>query len=114
MGKILTIIPARSGSKRVKNKNTRILCGKPLIQWTIEAALGCELSKNCYVSTNCENIASLSKDCGAKVPFLRPNEFATDESPTYTAIQHMISKLNGEFEFLVLLQPTSPLRTSET
>ena len=75
-----------------------------MIQWTIEAALGCELSKNCYVSTNCENIASLSKDCGAKVLFLRPNEFATDESPTYTAIQHMISKLNGEFEFLVLLQ----------
>jgi CMP-N,N'-diacetyllegionaminic acid synthase len=108
---ILTIIPARAGSKRLKDKNIRNLAGKPLIQWTIDAALHSKYGSNCYVSTDCENIAKTAKRCGAKVPFLRPIELAKDTSPTFDAINHMINNLQQTFDYLLLLQPTSPLRT---
>ena len=111
---ILTIIPARGGSKRVKDKNIRSLAGKPLIQWTIDAALNSTFAKDhCYISTDCQKIKSIGQKCGARVPFLRPGYLATDDAPTFDAVKHMIDNLDESYDYILLLQPTSPLRTSK-
>ena len=112
--KFLTIIPARSGSKRLKNKNILELAGKPLIKWTIDAALNSIfVGHHCYISTDCEKIKSIAEGCGAKVPFLRPPALASDEASTFDVIKHMIDNLDESFDNVLLLQPTSPLRTCE-
>ena len=112
--KILTIIPARSGSKRLKNKNILDLAGRPLVHWTIDAALNSKFGKNhCYVSTDCEKIKSIAQNCGATIPFLRPLSLAADKAPTFDVIKHMIDNLDESFNYILLLQPTSPLRTAE-
>lgn len=114
--KILGLIPARGGSKGIKNKNVVDLCGKPLIAYTIEAARNSSYIDNIVVTTDSENIAEVSKKWGGEVPFLRPKELAEDTSTTLEAVLHAIKILenNGQqFDVLVLLQPTSPLRTAE-
>jgi N-acylneuraminate cytidylyltransferase len=113
---VLAIIPARSGSKRLPGKNIKELCGKPLISWTIEAALSEPTLNEVIVSTDCENIAKISVNCGAKVPYLRPKSLAADESTTVDVIRSIIeyySNIGKTFDFVMLLQPTSPLRTSK-
>ena len=80
----LAIIPARSGSKRIKNKNITLLSGKPLIYYTIKQAIKSKYIKgNIYVSTDSEKIAKIAREYGAKVPFLRNKRFARDDSPSY-------------------------------
>jgi CMP-N,N'-diacetyllegionaminic acid synthase len=114
--KILGIIPARGGSKRLPRKNIRILCGKPLIAWTIEQAKKSDYIDKLIVSTDDEEIAKISKDYGAEVPFLRPDKLARDDSPTIDAVIHAIKFLEdkGEhYDIIVLLQPTSPLRSND-
>ncbi|HHY00079.1 MAG TPA: acylneuraminate cytidylyltransferase family protein [Methanothermobacter sp.] len=114
--KILTIIPARGGSKTIPHKNIKNLCGKPLIAWTINNALECEYLDRIVVSTDDLQISKISKEFGAEVPFLRPNKIAEDDSPTIDAIIHSLDFLenNGYHpEIVVLLQPTSPLRTAQ-
>lgn len=110
----LAIIPARSGSKGLPNKNIRILCGKPLIAWSIEAGLQSKYIDEVVVSTDSQEYAQIAKSYGAKVPFLRPNELAQDTSTTFESIKHTIDfykkHLNREFDYVVLLEPTSPLR----
>lgn len=116
MGKVLAIIPARAGSKRLPCKNILDLNGKPLIVWTIEAAKKSQLIDKLIVSTDDNQIANISKQCGAEVPFIRPNELSSDTSNSIDVILHAINfyKENGtEFEYILLLQPTSPLRTKE-
>lgn len=112
----LAVIPARSGSKRVKNKNLKTLAGKPLIEWTLNAALESKHLKNILVSTDSKKIAECVESLGVKVPFLRPNYLAKDTTPTIDAIKHAILKyeklINTEFKYIILLQPTSPLRTN--
>jgi CMP-N-acetylneuraminic acid synthetase len=111
----LGLIPARGGSKRIPDKNIRPLNGKPLIQYTIEAALGCGRLWKVIVSTDDERIAKISKSCGAEVPFMRPSELATDEATTSSVVRHAIEHYGTRGEMpdgIVLLQPTSPLRTS--
>lgn len=114
--KILAIIPARGGSKRLPGKNTRLLNGKPLIQWSIEAALEVEDVSKVLVSTDCEDIAEISRRAGAEVPFIRPTDLAEDESKTADVVRHAIeycAKRGEKYDFILLLQPTSPLRNSE-
>jgi CMP-N-acetylneuraminic acid synthetase len=112
----LAIIPARGGSKRLPRKNVLELGGKPLIAWTIEAALGCSFIDEVMVTTDDAEIAAVAKEYGANVPFLRPAELASDTATSFDAIRHAIdfyrTELGKEFDFVVLLQPTSPLRGS--
>lgn len=113
--KVLGLIPARGGSKGVPRKNIRELCGKPLIQYTIDAALAAEKLDEVMVSTEDEEIAAIAKNLGAAVPFLRPEELASDDSPTIDAVVHVLhsyQKLGKFFDAVCLLQPTNPLRTS--
>ena len=114
--KVLAIIPARGGSKGIKDKNIYPLCGKPLIAYSIEAAKQSRYIDEILVSTDSEKIASVAKDFGASVPFLRPAELASDTSKSIDAILHAIGTLKNNkqmFDVLVLLQPTSPLRSTE-
>lgn len=111
--KIIAVIPARGGSKGIKHKNIYILNGKPLIEYTINAALASKYIDRIVVSTDDIQIAEVSKELGAEVPFLRPNEMALDTSNTIEAVMDVIAKLKlveNEYDSLVLLQPTQPLR----
>jgi len=112
---IIAIIPARGGSKGVPRKNIRVICGKPLIAFTIEVALSSKLIDRVVVSTEDEEIAEVSNRYGAEV-IKRPEELARDDSPTIGAIMHVINRLEekGEyFDIVVLLEPTSPLRKED-
>ncbi len=112
--RILALIPARSGSKGIKNKNIVSLCRKPLISYTIEAAKKCSAIDDVIVTTDSEEIAGIAREYGAETPFLRPKALASDRAKTIDAVLHAIGQLkdNGRiYDVLVLLQPTSPLRT---
>lgn len=112
--RVLGLIPARAGSKGVPRKNVRHIGGLPLIAHSINAGRSANCIDSIVVSTDDEEIAGIARECGARVPFLRPAELATDESPTEQVIDHALRTLaaNGErYDDVVLLQPTSPLRT---
>lgn len=114
--RVLGLIPARGGSKGVPRKNVRMLAGKPLIAWTIEAALAARSLARVVVSTEDEEIAEVARKWGAEVPFLRPPELATDEAPTLPVVRHALEWMErqGErFDAVCLLQPTSPCRRVE-
>ena len=111
--KILAIIPARGGSKGIKNKNIIDVCGKPLISYTLEAANNSKYIDYVFVSTDSEAIKQVSLKYNANVPFLRDSSLATDTSKTIDAIVFSLKQLEQIgliFDYLVLLQPTSPLR----
>lgn len=113
--KPLIVIPARGGSKGVPRKNIKVLGDKPLIQYTIDAAKGVFDDEFICVSTDDFEIKSVVEQLGLKVPFLRPNELASDTAGTYEVLLHAISyyETKGYFpDTLILLQPTSPFRTS--
>ena len=115
---VLGIIPARGGSKRVINKNIRDLAGKPLISFTIKAALGSKLINRLIVSTDNEEIAEIAKRYGAEVPFLRPASLAQDDTPDQPVFQHALkslSKQDGyEPDIVLNLRPTTPFKTPKT
>ncbi len=111
--KFLGFIPARGSSKSIPLKNIKPLLGKPLIAYTIEEALKSEYLERVIVSTDDSQIAEIAKEYGAEVPFIRPGELARDISPTLPVLQHALMFLESEGytpDFVVLLQPTSPLR----
>jgi CMP-N-acetylneuraminic acid synthetase len=108
---LLAVIPARGGSKGILGKNTKLLSGKALIAWTIDAAKQAKCIDRIIVSTDDSKIKKVAEQCGAEVPFLREAKFSTDESPTIDLILDVVQRLPG-FDWLLLLQPTSPLRTS--
>lgn len=113
--RILAIIPARGGSKGLPRKNVLPLLGKPLIAWSIDAAKASAFLDEVIVSTDDNEIAAVAKQFGAEIPFIRPRELASDSAKTLDVILHALSELatrGQQFEVLVLLQPTSPLRTS--
>lgn len=114
--KILAIIPARGGSKRIPGKNIKLLAGKPLIAYTIEAAKKSKLIDKIVVSTDDEKIAEVSKQYGAET-IIRPKELAQDETPTLPVMLHVLNILKEkeqyEPDFIILLQPTCPLRNEE-
>jgi CMP-N,N'-diacetyllegionaminic acid synthase len=109
---ILAIIPARGGSKGIPRKNIKPLMGKPLIGWTIDAVKQASCIDRIIVSTEDEVIASVACDLGADVPFMRPAEIAADDTPGVAPVLHAIEQL-PEYEWVLLLQPTSPLRSAE-
>ena len=113
----MAIIPARAGSKGLLGKNIKPLCGKPLIAWSIEAGLSSQYIDEVMVTTDGEDIASIAKKFGASIPFLRPPELASDTATTFDAVKHVIDfyaqKMQKKFDYVVLLQPTSPLRKKD-
>ena len=109
---VLAIIPARGGSKGIPRKNIKALMGKPLIGWTIDAAEKSSCVDRIIVSTEDEEIASIACKLGAEVPFIRPEELATDDTPGISPVLHVISQLK-DHDWVLLLQPTSPLRSAE-
>ncbi|MBO1519721.1 cytidylyltransferase domain-containing protein [Oceanisphaera pacifica] len=113
----IAIIPARGGSKRLPGKNIKPLAGKPMIAWTIEAALDSGVFDHVFVSTDCENIAAMSMDFGAAVPFLRPQHLATDTATTNDVVTHLVEWFECEYKNdvskIAILQPTSPLRSAQ-
>tara|TARA_B110000046_G_scaffold186020_1_gene231454 strand:+ start:1601 stop:2275 length:675 start_codon:yes stop_codon:yes gene_type:complete len=106
--KVLGIIPARGGSKGIPNKNIKILNGKPLICFTIDAAKGSLLNR-IVVSTDCKKIAKVSKENGSEV-IMRPGNLAKDDTPTLPVIQDVLNKIDEKFDAVMVLQPTSPIR----
>lgn len=116
--RILAVVTARAGSKRVPNKNIRIMSGKPLLAWTIEAALECESQLHSLIlSTDDEKIAAIGRKYGASVPFLRPQHLAQDTSTSLAVLQHATAFIEARdgirMDWIMTLQPTSPLRTAE-
>jgi CMP-N,N'-diacetyllegionaminic acid synthase len=110
--KILAIIPARGGSKGIPKKNIKPLKEKPLIAWTIEEAKKSKLLDKIIVSTDDEEIMNVAKKWGAEVPFLRPSELAQDDTPGIAPVLHALEYFS-DYEYVVVLQPTSPLRLAE-
>jgi CMP-N,N'-diacetyllegionaminic acid synthase len=108
---VLGVIPARGGSKGIPRKNIRPFSGKALIIWSIDAALQSGALDAVVVSTDDEEIAAVAREAGAAVPFMRPAELATDESPTIDTVLHALDRMPA-FDEVMLLQPTSPLRSS--
>lgn len=111
---VIAVIPARKGSKGLPGKNIKNLCSKPLIQWSIESALESKLLDRIVLTTDCEDIAELGNRLGAMVPFLRPSELATDTATSVDVVLHTLDFMEREhgefFDYVVLLEPTSPLR----
>lgn len=111
--KILALIPARGGSKGIKGKNIINLAGKPLISYTISAALKSIYIDSLVVSTDSMEIAKIAELYGARVPFMRPKELAEDKSKTIDCVVHAIktlSEMHEDYDVLILLQATQPLR----
>lgn len=109
---VLGLIPARGGSKSIPRKNIKDIAGKPLIAWTIESALGSGLLAAVVVSTDDLEIGEVARRHGAEMPFLRPAELAQDDTPGVDPVLHALEVLPG-FDAVLLMQPTSPLRTTE-
>lgn len=114
---VIAIIPARAGSKGLLGKNVKLLCGKPLIAWSVEAGLASQYIDEVLVTTDGEDIASIARKFGASVPFLRPSELASDTATTFDAVKHAIDfyaqNMHKKFDYIVLLEPTSPLREKD-
>jgi len=114
--RVLGVIPARAGSKGIPNKNIMDVGGQPLIKYTIEAALGSTMITDCIVSTDSDEIASLAESLGLSAPFIRPNNLSNDKALSLPVIQHAVSfmeKKHGiHYDAVIMLQPTTPLRTS--
>lgn len=111
---IIAFIPARGGSKGIPKKNIKMLLGKPLIAWSIEQALSSKLIDRVIVSTDCPEIARISKQHGAEVPFMRPENISGDKATTESAMLHCCEYLKDRNELpklFILIQATSPIRS---
>jgi CMP-N-acetylneuraminic acid synthetase len=110
--KCLIVIPARKNSKSIKQKNIKLFHSKPLIFWSIKIAKQSKLGK-VVVSTDCLKIQKISKSLGVEAPFIRPKKLSLDKSTSESVVKHAINfyyKKNIHFDFIILLQPTSPFR----
>jgi len=113
---VLAVVTARGGSKRLPDKNILKLNGKPLIAWSITSGIESGAVDKLVVSTDSEKMAEISQQYGAEVPFMRPHELASDTAKSVDVILHVLNTLEdaGEkYKYILLLQPTSPLRTAE-
>lgn len=109
---ILALIPARGGSKGLPGKNILPLAGKPMIQWSIKAAQGSRFVTRVVVSSDDPAILEVARAAGAETPFVRPAELAQDDTPSMDVVLHALDQL-PPVDWVVLLQPTSPLRSAE-
>ena len=107
---VLAIIPARGGSKGIPRKNIKLLAGKPLIAWTIVEAKKSKYIDRLILSSEDKEIIQVAKDWGCEVPFVRPLELAKDDTPGIEPVFHAIKSLKRKYDYIVLLQPTSPMR----
>ena len=115
--KVLAVIPARAGSKRLPGKNIRPLGGQPLIAWTIGAAVSAGVFDKVLVSTDDAGIAEIARQHGASVPWLRPAAMSSDTATSLDVLLHAVDQEKGsgaEYDCVALLQPTSPFRTAGT
>jgi CMP-N,N'-diacetyllegionaminic acid synthase len=110
---ILGIVTARGGSKGLRRKNLASLAGKPLLTYTIEAALGSKHLDRVVLTSEDMEIIQVARAAGCDVPFIRPEHLAADDTPHAPVITHALEAVNHSYDYFVLLQPTSPLRTSE-
>lgn len=110
---VLAVIPARAGSKGLPGKNLRLLGGRPLIDWTVGAALGSSILDRVILSTDNEEIMAHGGAIGCDIPFRRPEELATDTARTIHVLHHLLEHIDGSYDYIVQLQPTSPFRTSD-
>ena len=110
--KVLAVITARGGSKRVPRKNLRKLGDQTLLGRTVNAALNSEIVDRCILSSDCSKIIEEALDYACDVPFVRPSELATDSAKSEDVLEHALNNLPG-FDWVLLLQPTSPFRTSD-
>lgn len=108
---VLAVITARGGSKRVRGKNIRVIAGRPMIAWAIEAAAAATTVDRAVVSTDDEEIAATARAHGGDVPFMRPAELASDTARVEDSLIHALESLERSFDYLVLLPPTSPMVT---
>lgn len=111
--KILALIPARSGSKGVRNKNIKALNGKPLLAYSIDCAKESGVFSDIIVSTDSPEYADIAQKYDASVPFLRSKTTATDTASSLSVILEVLKNLKEQYDILILLQPTSPLRTPQ-
>jgi len=114
MGHVLALVPARGGSKGIPDKNIRPLAGRTLLEYAAQAASASAVVDRLVLSTDSERVAAEGRRAGLEVPFIRPAELAQDDSPMLPVIDHAVEFLaqrGWEAEIIVLLQPTSPLRT---
>ena len=110
--RVVALVPARGGSKGIPRKNLRLICGRPLLAYSVDAGLGCSLVQGCFVSTEDAEIADAARACGAEV-IDRPPALAADDTRSRDVVLHALEWLEARGalpEYLVLLQPTSPLR----
>jgi CMP-N,N'-diacetyllegionaminic acid synthase len=112
-GSVLAIIPARGGSKGIPRKNIKLLAGKPLIAWTIEEAKKSKYIDRLILSSEDEEIIKIVREYDCDVPFVRPEELARDNTPGIEPVIHALNTLKEKYDYVVLLQPTSPLRQVE-
>jgi len=114
---VLAIIPARGGSKRILKKNVALLAGRPLVAWTIAAALKSKYIDQILVSTDDPDVAAVAERMGVRVPFMRPHQLAQDETPTAAvildALERLTERAHQNCDYLTILQPTSPLRRAQ-
>lgn len=114
---VIAIIPARGGSKGLPGKNIKVICGKPLIAWTIQKAKKARYIDVVLVTTDSPSISNVALQLGATAPFLRPPHLATDEATTMDVVRHALhyceTAEQREFDYTVLLEPTSPLREDD-
>ncbi|WP_279117848.1 cytidylyltransferase domain-containing protein [Fusobacterium varium] len=111
--KILAIIPARSGSKGLKDKNIKMMNGKPMIAYTIEAAQNSKIFEDIIISTDSEKYAEIAKKYGGSVPCLRDKKLANDNAKSSDVILDILNRVEKKYDLFILLQPTSPLRTEK-
>jgi len=109
----IAIITARSGSKGLKDKNIRLLHNKPLIYYSINAAIESKMFSHVMVSTDSERYAEIARECGAEVPFLRSSQMSGDTAGSWDVVKEVLGGYVERFDTVCLLQPTSPLRTAE-
>ncbi len=107
---VLAIIPARGGSKGIPRKNVKLLAGKPLIAWTIEEAKKSKYIDKLILSSEDAEIIKVAQKWGCEAPFVRPPELARDDTPGIEPVLHALNALKEKYDYVVLLQPTSPLR----
>ncbi|NJC41090.1 N-acylneuraminate cytidylyltransferase [Brevundimonas alba] len=110
--RILAIVPARGGSQRLISKNALSLAGRPMVAWTLEAARGSTLIDHLVVSTDDPAVAATATELGWPPPFMRPDYLSGATASVIDAIEHALEQVGGRWDYIVLLQPTSPLRTA--
>lgn len=111
--KVLAVVPARGGSSRLVAKNARLLAGRPMVAWTLVAARGSQLIDHLVVSTDDPAVAATATEMGWPPPFVRPDHLSGPEASVIDAVEHALDQVGGVWDYVVLLQPTSPLRAPE-